>query len=79
MIELVEQQKVLEIRVSLAGAELKSIPGIGMGEMGLTPDHVKASPEYQEAMRRYRMAFQALREFNGKHAKEIRLLTNRQR
>lgn len=67
-----EQQREHEKRVRDASNTLKAIPGVGMGESSLTPDAVKSSPEYQEASRRYRMAFAALREFNGKHAKTLR-------
>lgn len=66
-----EQQRAREERVATASAELKAIPGVGMGESGLTPDNVKASPEYQEATRRYRVAFAALQDFNKKHAKTL--------
>jgi hypothetical protein len=69
---LLENQSALEHRVRMASCEVKAIRGVGMGEAGLTPDHIKQSAEYQEATRRYRMAFAALREFNGKYAKELR-------
>lgn len=74
MTDLLEQQGAIEARVRAASNELGAIAGVGMGEMGLTPDHVKQSPEYQEAKRRYRMAFEALREFNGRHAKDLTIL-----
>ncbi|MNO09060.1 hypothetical protein D3C81_2320260 [compost metagenome] len=33
--------------------------------MGLTPDHVKAMPEWQAAKRAYDVSFAELRAFNG--------------
>lgn len=76
---LLEQQRAIEQRVRDASNALKAIPGVGMGEHGLTPDAVKASAEYQEAHRRFRIAFESLRQFNARHIKEIRLLIIRQR
>lgn len=35
--------------VGSASATLRSIPGIGSGPMGLTPDHVKATAEWKAA------------------------------
>lgn len=75
--DLLAAQAAIEARVRAASATLKAIPGVGMSEMGLTPDAVKQSPEYQEASRRYRMAFEALRAFNKRHLKEIKALTKR--
>lgn len=47
-----------------ASARLNAIPGIGSGIMGLTPSHVKASPEFQEAHGVYMQAHKALAELN---------------
>jgi len=57
----------LEAEHKAAGAALRAIPGIGSGRMGLTPDHVKASPDYRAARAAYDRAFAALRRFNGAH------------
>lgn len=76
---LLDQQRTLELRNIAASNAFKAIPGVGMGESGLTPDAVKASAEYQEAQRHWRIAFEALRDFNARHIKEIRLLTSRQK
>lgn len=40
---------------------LKSFP---RGPMGLTPDHIKASPEWKEARRQYDYWFSQLRAYN---------------
>lgn len=55
---------VLEAQRKAAAATLGSLPGIGSGPMGLTPDSVKASPEYQAAKAAHAHAFDALRRFN---------------
>jgi hypothetical protein len=59
----------LEIECGLASQALRAIPGIGSGPMGLTPDAVKATPEYREAKARSDATFAALRNFNGKFVK----------
>lgn len=43
----------LVIAVSEASKAINSIPGIGSGQMGLTPDSVKATPEYRKAKMNY--------------------------
>lgn len=43
---------------------LDAVPGIGSGAMGLTPDHVRATPEYQYAKRQFDLTFQYMRECN---------------
>ncbi len=53
----------LERRVKEAGSKLKVFP---KGKMGLTPDDVKASPEWKSAKSEYNRAFEALRSYNGK-------------
>ena len=65
-----------EAQMKEAAKALKSIPGVGTGTMGLTPDHVKASPEYRAAKARYDWDWDNYRKFNGwyvRHfAKELR-------
>jgi hypothetical protein len=51
----------LESALSAASLALKSFPRL---PSGLTPDAVKATPEYQAAKSRYDVAFTNLREFN---------------
>lgn len=52
-----------------AGKILNSFP---KGPMGLTPDHVKASPEWKAAYQAHARAFAALRDFNGKFVKAFK-------
>lgn len=42
------------------------------GPMGLTPDSIKFDPAYQLAWSAERMAFEAYRKFNGRHADRFR-------
>lgn len=44
----------------------------GAGQMGLTPDHVKAMPEYQALKRSFDIAFAALRNFNAMYTKKYK-------
>ena len=53
-----------------AHAKLKAV-GSGSGAMGLTPDSVKASPEYRAAKSAADAAGQRARNFNGQHAKQF--------
>ena len=39
------------------------------GPMGLTPDAIKFSPEYQKAWKRERRAFSVMREFNAQYSR----------
>ena len=51
--------------LEVASARLRSVPGVGTGRMGLTPDHVKATATYQNAKRSYDHWFALVRDFNG--------------
>jgi hypothetical protein len=66
----------LEAEVADAEAALKAIPGVSSGRMGLTPEHVRTSPQYRSARARFDKAFARLRAFNGvfvkRFAKELR-------
>jgi len=66
----------LERATREASARLDEIRGTERGVMGLTPDHIKRTPEWKEARRLYDVAFQALRKFNAdfnkRYADEIR-------
>lgn len=42
------------------------------GSMGLTPDHVKASPEFQQAKRVFDASFRRLRDFNALFLKKFK-------
>lgn len=59
-------------RHSLASAQLKAIPGVGSGPMGLTPDAVKFSPAYRAAKAEMDRLFIALRAANAFIAKHHR-------
>jgi hypothetical protein len=56
----------LEQEVSTASASLQIFP---RGAMGLTPDHVRATPEWRAANGRFKKAFAALRAFNAVYVK----------
>lgn len=55
----------LEAERAAASAELRAFPKDG--PMGLTPDAVKATPEWRAASARYQAAHEALRQFNQRH------------
>lgn len=67
---LKERGERLESAVSEAGAALRAIPGVSSGPLSLTPDSVKARPDYIAARRAYDAAFKALRDHNGAMTKE---------
>lgn len=60
-------------RLDTATAVLNKFP---KGPMGLTPEHIRTTPEYQAAKRKADQLFAELRAFNGvyvkKFAKEMR-------
>ncbi len=47
-----------------AGEALRAVPGIGSGPGGLTPDAVKRTAEYQNAMRVHALAFKSMQQTN---------------
>jgi hypothetical protein len=61
-----EQAEILNRAVTETSAKMQDFP---RGPLGLTPDDVKASPEWQTAYRNFNTAFQALRNFNGTYTK----------
>ena len=71
---LVAAYDKLEADCAAASAALKALSGGGL--MGLTPDSVKASEQYQAARKAYDNAFAALRGFNSLYA---RLLPRKER
>jgi hypothetical protein len=75
-----EQAETLNRAVNETSAKLQEFP---RGPLGLTPDDVKASPEWQTAHRNFDIAFQALRKFNSTYTKtfaeELRHDRNAQR
>ena len=48
-----------------ASRRLAAVPGVGSGPMGLTPDAVKASPEYRQARAYYQAAHEHARRINA--------------
>lgn len=55
----------LELEVQEASNHWRALPGAGAGPMGLTPDSIKASPEWQAAYARFWRAQEALCRHNG--------------
>ncbi len=47
------------------GKALRSIPGVGSGPLGTTPEAFKMSPEYKKAKAEYDSAFRGLRAINS--------------
>lgn len=74
---------LLESDYSAASRNFKAIPGVGSGPMGLTPDDVRARPDYRIAKEAMDKAFAALRAFNApfvkKYAKQLRTERNERR
>ncbi len=62
----------LESLLDFADKRLKSFDCYGKSSIGMTPDHVKAMPEWQEAKTAFETAFQNLRNFNAKYTKAFR-------
>lgn len=48
-----------------ASEELQDFDKLGKSEMGMTPDYVKAMPEWKAAKLAYDVSFAELRAFNG--------------
>lgn len=51
---------------------LQAFDKLGKTELGLTPDHVKASPEWKQAKADYENAFQAFRNYNQWYTKAFK-------
>lgn len=68
-------QAALEASVARAGAWLDHLRGDHCTVLGLTPDEVKASREWQRGKVVYDAACRRLREFNRVFAKELRAVT----
>ena len=64
-----ELKEQLDQRVEQASQALKVFE---RGEMGLTPDHVKATPEFKKAKSEFDKAFRALRSFNSSYIKTFK-------
>jgi hypothetical protein len=62
----------INARCKRACERLNTIPGVGTGPMGLTPDEIKFSAEYKEAKREADREFARVREFNDWFTKAYR-------
>jgi len=62
----------LESEVEKAEKALKEFDKYGKTEIGLTPDFVKAMPEYKKAKTEFDNAFQVLRKFNQQFVKQFK-------
>lgn len=62
----------IQAEAETAGARLRAIPGVGSGQIGLTPDSVKATAEYQSARAAWETAFERLRAFNGEYCQRFK-------
>lgn len=64
--QIAKQSKiVVENACDIAEAKLKEFDKYGKSPNGLTPDNVKAMPEWQQAKADFDKAFAELRNFNG--------------
>ena len=55
----------LESDASKWSDKLRALKGSASVPMGLTPDHIKASPEFQEARKCYAIFHNGIRKLNG--------------
>lgn len=62
----------LEAAQRAAFEVLRAIPGYGTGSMGMTPDAIRATPEWQSAASANGRAFAALQTFNRDFVKRFR-------
>lgn len=62
----------LESLLDFADKRLKAFDSYGKSAMGLTPDSVRAMPEWKEAKETFDIAFQNLRNFNAKYTKAFK-------
>jgi hypothetical protein len=63
---------VLENALDVADKALKAFDQYGKSAFGMTPDHVKAMPEWQQAKREFDRVFAELRNFNGWYMKTFK-------
>lgn len=66
------QQEIIQSKVDECSATLKEFDKFGKGNMGVTPDHIKAMPEWKQAFQNYHAAFNQLRNFNGWYVKTFK-------
>lgn len=78
--ELLDKQEELSNAHAKAGAKLNALSaGQKTGLLALTPDHIKATPEWQSAKKETDKAFAALRDFNTTHGKLLSKLGTAER
>lgn len=71
--QIAKQSKiVLENALDNADKTLKSFDSYGKTSIGLTPDSVKAMPEWRQAKAAFDRAFAELRAFNGWYMKTFK-------
>lgn len=54
-----------------ASNQLKELKGNEAGPMGLTPNHIKFTPEYQTALKKHDAYYAAIRQLNKSVPKEF--------
>lgn len=67
-----QSKAMLESALDDADKALKAFDQYGKSEMGLTPDFVRAMPEWQQAKKEFDKAFAELRAFNGWYVKTFK-------
>ena len=67
-----QSKAMLENSLDIADKALKAFDQYGKSEMGMTPDHVKAMPEFKQAKKEFDKAFAELRNFNGWYVKTFK-------
>lgn len=67
-----QAKKTLEDDLDSKSKALQSFDSFGKSAMGMTPDHVKAMPEWQKAKLDFDKAFTTLRNFNGWYMKTFK-------
>lgn len=70
------QRDEIDAAVRAASADLRTLTDTLAGDaprvIGLTPDHVKADPRWQQAKARYETLFKALQQFNAAYVKRFK-------
>ena len=67
-----QSKAMLEASLDAANKALKAFDSYGKSAFGLTPDSVKAMPEFKQAKANFDKAFAELRNFNGWYMKTFK-------
>ena len=67
-----QSKAMLENALGVADKALKAFDKYGKSEMGMTPDFVRAMPEWQQSKKEFDKAFTELRNFNGWYVKTFK-------